>query len=398
MANTIIQIKRSTSSATPANGSLSAAELAYSYNSNRLFIGNTTGTGVVEIGGKYWLDLLVRAYDTANTGGGGANSAYDVANSAFGKANATNVFAFNISSGANGYSTTVGLSGNTYANLVGAAANAWSNSINTYSNSTYVRKAGDTITGDLIITGNITVSGATTYANTQTLLIGDSILTLNADLPGAVAPSENAGIEVNRGSAQANAALFWNESTDKWQFTSNISSSASYFDIASTLQVSDVATSANGFATTVGTAGNTYATLVGTSGNAYSTLVGTSGNAFATLVGTSGNAYTDSVNTRIFQTFSNAANIISGTIASARLSGSYTGITGVGTIGTGVWNGSVISVPYGGTGVTSFSNNGVIFGSGFNNLRVTDAGTEGQVLQASTQGTPLFGMLDGGSF
>lgn len=36
----------------------------------------------------------------------------------------------------------------------------------------------------------------------------------------------------------------------------------------------------------------------------------------------------------------NATNITSGTLASARLSGSYTGITGVGTITTGTWSGS----------------------------------------------------------
>ena len=48
-----------------------------------------------------------------------------------------------------------------------------------------------------------------------------------------------------------------------------------------------------------------------------------------------------------------ATQIISGTIASARISGSYTGITGVGTLTTGTWNASTIGVLYGGTGAST---------------------------------------------
>lgn len=42
----------------------------------------------------------------------------------------------------------------------------------------------------------------------------------------------------------------------------------------------------------------------------------------------------------------NASNLTSGTIGSARISGSYTGITGVGTITAGTWQGSVIGSAY----------------------------------------------------
>ena len=58
-----------------------------------------------------------------------------------------------------------------------------------------------------------------------------------------------------------------------------------------------------------------------------------------------------------------AANqITSGTIDTARISGSYTGITGVGTLTVGTWNASTITVPYGGTGATTLS--GYIKGNG----------------------------------
>jgi hypothetical protein len=54
----------------------------------------------------------------------------------------------------------------------------------------------------------------------------------------------------------------------------------------------------------------------------------------------------------------NASNVSSGTLASARVSGSYTGITGVGTLTTGVWNATTIAVANGGTGVTSSTGTG----------------------------------------
>ena len=48
-----------------------------------------------------------------------------------------------------------------------------------------------------------------------------------------------------------------------------------------------------------------------------------------------------------------ATQVTSGTLASARLSGSYTGITGVGTLTAGTWNATTLGVAYGGTGRTA---------------------------------------------
>ena len=63
MANTVIQLKYSEGTATPA--SLNVAEPAYSNNSNKLFIG-LAGNQVIAIGGKYYTDLVDAATD-ANT-------------------------------------------------------------------------------------------------------------------------------------------------------------------------------------------------------------------------------------------------------------------------------------------------------------------------------------------
>jgi len=90
--------------------------------------------------------------------------------------------------------------------------------------------------------------------------------------------------------------------------------------------------------------------------------------------------------------------LTSGTIDINRISGSYTGITGVGILTEGTWNASTIGVQFGGTGKTTFTTNGILFGNGTGPLNVTAAGTEGQVLQASSSGTPQFAMLDGGTF
>ena len=73
----------------------------------------------------------------------------------------------------------------------------------------------------------------------------------------------------------------------------------------------------------------------------------------------------------------NAANITSGTLPAARLSGSYTGITGVGTLTAGTWNGTAIGTAYGGTGLTATPSNGQLpigNGSGYS-LATLTAGT-----------------------
>lgn len=71
---------------------------------------------------------------------------------------------------------------------------------------------------DIIVNANFVVNGTTTTVNTETVLIADNIITLNSN--AANTPTENAGIEVERGSL-ANVSLQWNESIDKWELTSN---------------------------------------------------------------------------------------------------------------------------------------------------------------------------------
>jgi hypothetical protein len=69
---------------------------------------------------------------------------------------------------------------------------------------------------DLTVSGNLTVSGTTTTVNTETINLADNIITLNSNEAGT--PSQNAGIEVERGTS-TNVALQWNETSDVWEFT-----------------------------------------------------------------------------------------------------------------------------------------------------------------------------------
>jgi hypothetical protein len=68
----------------------------------------------------------------------------------------------------------------------------------------------------VVITGDLTVNGTTTTVNSNTVAVGDNILVLNSDEAGT--PSQNAGIEIERGTAD-NVAIRWNETSDKWEAT-----------------------------------------------------------------------------------------------------------------------------------------------------------------------------------
>ena len=192
--------------------------------------------------------------------------------------------------------------GDAYNNAVAYAAS------NTYVNTTFLPFAGGTLTGaltisdtleagnttingfvnvssnltvtsiatfgnDVTITGNLIVSGTRVFANTTTVDLSDNIITLNADI-GANPPSEDAGIEVHRGTS-ANVKFIWNETINKWTFTID---GTNYVTVASN---NDIDT-------------------------AYTNAITYSGNA--------AQAYT---NATAFA--ANADNISSGTVASARL-------------------------------------------------------------------------------
>jgi hypothetical protein len=72
----------------------------------------------------------------------------------------------------------------------------------------------DLTTKDVHITGDLTVDGVVKQVSTETIQLEDSILVLNNNEAGA--PSQNAGLEVERGTS-VNASLLWNETDDDWE-------------------------------------------------------------------------------------------------------------------------------------------------------------------------------------
>lgn len=91
-----------------------------------------------------------------------------------------------------------------------------------------------------------------------------------------------------------------------------------------------------------------------------------------------------------------------------KVSDTYAGnssLTTLGTVTTGTWNATTVGVGYGGTGATSFTSNGIIYGNGSSSLQVTGAGTwdsgagVGQLLSVDSGGVPTWtNTVDGGTF
>lgn len=75
-----------------------------------------------------------------------------------------------------------------------------------------------TVAGDLTVSGDLIVSGSATYINTEIIELDDNTIVLNAN---ATTASENAGIEVERGTVESNVSLLWNESSDTWTLTND---------------------------------------------------------------------------------------------------------------------------------------------------------------------------------
>ena len=121
---------------------------------------------------------------------------------------------------------TVGFNVGANVSITAARMSIGNSTVNTAINSSSINVTGTanvgntfgvvgaaTFSNTVTIAGDLTVSGTTTYVNTATLNVADNIITLNSDWSGS--PTENAGIEVNRGQS-ANVQFMWDETNDRW--------------------------------------------------------------------------------------------------------------------------------------------------------------------------------------
>jgi len=122
------------------------------------------------------------------------------------------------------------LSSGSYANAAFIKAN---NSLNV--------STGGTITGDLTINGNISISGCTATLSLSSMRISDHIIDVGFGTTGVA--SQNAGIRVLRGDENP-VQLRWNESSDKWQFTNDGTEYVDFSDVTSS-QLSSAYNQAN---------------------------------------------------------------------------------------------------------------------------------------------------------
>jgi hypothetical protein len=72
----------------------------------------------------------------------------------------------------------------------------------------------------------------------------------------------------------------------------------------------------------------------------------------------------------------------SGTLVNSAVA-TLSSLASIGTITTGVWNGTVVGVTYGGTGASSLASNNVLLGNGTSALQVVAPGTSGNVLTSN---------------
>jgi hypothetical protein len=82
------------------------------------------------------------------------------------------------------------------------------------------------------------------------------------------------------------------------------------------------------------------------------------------------------------------------------ISSTYVGqssITTVGTIGTGLWNGTTIGTAYGGTGLNNYTTGDLLYASATNLLSKLTLGADGKVLQSNGV-TLVYADIDGGTY
>ena len=89
-----------------------------------------------------------------------------------------------------------------------------------------------------------------------------------------------------------------------------------------------------------------------------------------------------------------ANNITSGSLGTSRLSGSYTGVTGVGTLTAGTWNANTIAAIYGGTGLASYAVGDLIYADSSTTLaRLADVAVGNALISGGVSADPSWGKV-----
>ena len=209
MSGTIIKTKYSTTAAAPVDGSLQIGEMAYSFTSEKLFIGDDSGTVHGDIiGGKYFTDLLDHPLGTLTPDSAilvDSNSKIDVLN------------VDNITLNTNTISTT-DANGHLILNPNG-------------SGEVQVQASTLAVVGDFTVSGSTTVVGGSTLgnlnlaANTISAVNGNGNIILTPNGSGNVSINSTQTLIIPKGlvgtrptpGSVGNGAIRYNETTNRFE-------------------------------------------------------------------------------------------------------------------------------------------------------------------------------------
>jgi len=344
MANTIITKNSSTASAIPTSGDLVQGELAVNVTDKRLFTENSAGT-VVELGtNPSTIDINAGTIDGTPIGGSSASSgAFTSLAAATFSLSGDQV---QVSEGGTGASTAAGARTNLGV-VIGTDVQAYNSTLASVAAGTYIGDDSITTVGTITTgvwngtdvavadggTGSSTAAGARTNLG---LAIGTDVQAYDADLTAL------------GGLAKTDGNFIVGDGTT-WVAESGATARSS-------LGLGSLATSS-----TVSNDNWSGADLAVTNGGTGASTAADARTNLGVVIGTDVQAYNSTL--------------------AAVAGGTYTGddsITTVGTITTGVWNGTDIAVADGGTGASTAN-------TGFNNLAPAQTGNSGKFL--TTDGT-----------
>ena len=238
----------------------------------------------------------------------------------------------------------------------------------------------------LILSGDLTVNGTTTTVNSNTVNIGDSLITLNSD--ETYSATQDAGIEVERGT-DANVSLIWDETNNRWTVGSETFVAGTFIG-ALTGNASTVTTNANltGDVTSVGNATSIASDVIVNADINSSAAI-----AFSKLASLT------------------SANILVGNVSNVATSVSVTGDvtisnSGVTAIGSGkvtstmILDGTILNADVNSSaGITvgkiALASNALMVGASSVGSELA-VGSNGYILQV-VAGVPTWGTIDGGS-
>lgn len=221
-------------------------------------------------------------------------------------------------------------------------------------------------TSTVLLPGNLTVSGTTTFIDTANLRVEDNVIDLNSDSAGAgVGSNQNGGINILSNTPSNTVTLLVT------------GSDGGYLESSSGLSV------ASGQAFKVAGTDVLTATALGSSVVSSSlTSVGTiaTGVWNGTVIGTAfgGTGQDFSASTGFIQFSSGTASVISAIDLTADVTG-------------------ILPIANGGTGASSLTDGGILLGSGTAAITATAQPTDGQLLIGSTGNDPVLATLTAGS-